>query len=74
MTMDLPIRGLSPRQHQVAILVVRGLSNKGIAKECKLSVKTVEEYLTRICERLGGEGRPRVRIIRWYYSENRDAA
>jgi DNA-binding NarL/FixJ family response regulator len=70
----MKVRGLSPRQTEVAILVVRGLSNKGIAKETGLALKTVEEYLSRICERLGGEGKPRVRIIRWYYSENRDAA
>lgn len=70
---------LSPRQQEVALLVVRGLSNKAIAKALhtfdrtgkkkELSVKTVEAYLERICERLGGEGKPRVRIIRWYYSD-----
>jgi DNA-binding NarL/FixJ family response regulator len=60
---------LSPRQQEVALLVVRGLSNKAIAKETALSVRSVEEYLSRICKRLGGEGKPRVRIIRWYYSD-----
>jgi len=65
---------LSPRQYQVALLVVEGLSNKAIAKRLALSPYTVEVYLTRICERLPGEGKPRVKIIRWYYSGQQRAA
>lgn len=65
---------LSPRQYEVVTLVVRGCSNKAIAKELELSVKTVEEYLQRISGRIGGEGKPRLRIVRWHYERKDKAA
>lgn len=37
---------LSPREQQVAVLVSQGLTNKEIAKELRLSVDTIKEYLT----------------------------
>lgn len=65
---------LSPRQMQVAELVVRGHSDKGIANSLNLSVRTVNEYIQRISVRIGGVGNPRARIFRWWYSEEREVA
>ena len=65
---------LSPRQHEIARLVVQGKSNKGIASELKLSVRSVEEYVLRAAKRLPGDGKPRVKIIRWWFSVNYERA
>lgn len=65
---------LSPRLREVSRLVVEGHSNKRIASELALSVNTVEEYVLRIARRLPGEGKPRIKIVRWWYSENYERA
>ncbi|MEE3919500.1 helix-turn-helix transcriptional regulator [Micromonospora sp. BRA006-A] len=44
---------LSGRERQVADLVARGSTNKAIAEELFLSVKTVERHLSRIFDKLG---------------------
>jgi DNA-binding NarL/FixJ family response regulator len=44
---------LTPSEHQVASLVVQGLSNRDIAQRMFLSVKSVEAHLTRIYRKLG---------------------
>lgn len=61
---------LSPRQQDVVDLLVSGLSNKAIALKLNLSVRSVEEYIIRICRRINGAGtgKPRLRIIRWHFS------
>lgn len=56
------------RQNQIIQLVVDGKSNKAIAKELALSIKTVEVYVQRIAVRIDGDGKPRIKIIRWHYS------
>lgn len=42
---------LTPREHQVMLLVVAGKSNKTIAAELGVSTKTVEAHRTRIMEK-----------------------
>lgn len=59
---------LSPRQQQIAELVLRGLSNKAIAEELGLTEGSVEQFLHRINQRLGGARKPRCRILQWWYS------
>lgn len=48
---------LSEREAEVLKLVARGLSNKEIARELDISVKTVETYKARVREKLGLRGR-----------------
>lgn len=47
------VRGLTSREHQVLVLMASGLSNRGIADELVLSIRTVEGTIARIFERLG---------------------
>jgi two-component system response regulator NreC len=51
---------LSEREREVLILVAWGFSNKEIAAELHLSVKTIETYKLRISEKLGLRSRARM--------------
>ena len=51
------LRDLAPRELEVARLAGRGASNKEIAEELGISVRTVETYLYRIFFKLGVESR-----------------
>lgn len=48
---------LSPAERHAALLAADGRSNKEIARELQLSVRTVETYLYRVYEKLGISGR-----------------
>ena len=48
---------LSPREREVALLVVRGLSNKEVARELGLSDGTVKAHLHNIFQKLGATRR-----------------
>jgi DNA-binding NarL/FixJ family response regulator len=48
---------LTPREHQVALLVGRGLSNKEVARELGLSDGTVKLHMHKILEKLGVRNR-----------------
>ncbi len=48
---------LPPRTRDVACLVLRGHSNKEIARELHLSVHTVKEYVGNLCRRVGAQNR-----------------
>ncbi len=54
---------LSEREMQVLRLIAEGYSNRGIAEQLNLSVKTVETYRARIMEKLGLRGR--VALVRY---------
>ena len=54
---------LSDREREVLVRIARGFSNKEIAAELGLSVKTVETYKGRVAEKLGL--RTRVEIVRY---------
>jgi DNA-binding NarL/FixJ family response regulator len=54
---------LSDREREVLMKIARGFSNKEIAGELGLSVKTVETYKGRVAEKLGL--RTRVEIVRY---------
>lgn len=64
---------LSPRQEQVARLVILGYSNKRIGKEMGIAESSVVEYLNRMSKRLGGEGKPRIKVFRWWFTTGRAA-
>jgi DNA-binding NarL/FixJ family response regulator len=54
---------LSEREREVLVRIARGFSNKEIAAELGLSVKTIETYKARMAEKLGL--RSRVDIVRY---------
>ena len=54
---------LSERERDVLVRIARGFTNKEIARDLMLSVKTVETYKARVAEKLGL--RSRVEIVRY---------
>lgn len=60
---DAPHDALSEREREVLVRIARGYSNKEIAAQLALSVKTVETYKARMAEKLGL--RTRVDIVRY---------
>lgn len=48
-----PLAALTPRQREILQLVAEGRSNKEIAAQLGLGVKTVESHRTQLMERLG---------------------
>jgi predicted ATPase/DNA-binding NarL/FixJ family response regulator len=55
--------GLTAREREVTMLIAQGKSNRAIAEELFLGVKTVETYVTRILNKLGLSSR--VQIALW---------
>ncbi|HEX6615527.1 MAG TPA: helix-turn-helix transcriptional regulator [Gemmatimonadales bacterium] len=49
--------GLSPREREVLLWVLRGEPTKRIAWQLGLSVHTVQDYLDKACEKVGVRGR-----------------
>ena len=49
--------GLSPREREVLVWVVRGEPTKRIAQALGLSTHTVQDYLEKACEKVGVRGR-----------------
>lgn len=49
--------GLSPREREVILWVVRGEPTKRIARHLGLSVHTVQDYLDKACDKVGVRGR-----------------
>lgn len=54
---------LSEREYEVLRLVAYGFANREIAKRLDVSIKSVETYRLRACEKLGLESR--VDIVRF---------
>lgn len=52
---DMP--HLSPRQQEILRLLVEGLDNRAIAQQLELSVKTIENHLTRLYRQLNVQSR-----------------
>ncbi len=57
MRIDLGFVALTGREREVATLAARGLSNREIADHLYLSLRTVENHLQRIYDKLGVSGR-----------------
>jgi non-specific serine/threonine protein kinase len=55
--------GLTMREREVAVWIAQGKSNREIAQEMTVGVKTVETYVSRILNKLGFESR--VQIATW---------
>jgi ATP/maltotriose-dependent transcriptional regulator MalT len=52
--------GLTERQREVAALVARGMSNRAIAEELVVTVRTVESHVTHILRKLGFDSRAEI--------------
>ena len=50
---DCPFDALSPRELEVALLLVRGLRQEDIARRLSLSAKTINTHKSRLFEKLG---------------------
>ncbi|SHI85380.1 helix-turn-helix transcriptional regulator [Wenxinia saemankumensis] len=51
------LAALSPRERELAILLARGLSRKDCARDCGLSVHTVNDYVKSLYRKLGVSNR-----------------
>lgn len=54
---------LTPRERQVLDLVVAGLSNKEIARQCDVSEQTIKHHLTRMFDKLGASSRLELAMV-----------
>jgi DNA-binding NarL/FixJ family response regulator len=54
---------LTPRQHEVLILLAEGLSNQEIANKLHITISTVESHLHAIFSRIGVESRTEAAIL-----------
>ena len=61
------MKPLSVRQAQIIEQVAHGLSNKRIANDLGLSIRTVEEHIRVAASRLPGDGSTRHRIFLWFF-------
>jgi len=51
---------LTPREHEVALLVAKGLSNRDIASQLVISQRTAEAHVEHILTKLGFNSRTQV--------------
>jgi DNA-binding NarL/FixJ family response regulator len=56
---------LTPRQYQVADLISRGYTNKGVARSLNVSIKTIEKHLGDVYRRLGIDSRAALAADWW---------
>lgn len=60
---EMVIEELTRRERQVLLLIRRGLSNKEIARELVITVKTVEWHVTNVLGKLGADNRTQAVVI-----------
>ncbi|HEU5156601.1 MAG TPA: tetratricopeptide repeat protein [Streptosporangiaceae bacterium] len=65
-----PPSTLTPREREIAVLIARGLSNKGIADELVISPATVARHVTNILTKLGFVSR--AQIAAWAVNQGPD--
>jgi DNA-binding NarL/FixJ family response regulator len=54
---DNPASILTPREREVSALIARGFTNRQIAEQLVLSVRTVERHIENIYEKIGAHGK-----------------
>lgn len=67
---------LTGRQLEVVERVGKGMSNKAIARDLGISVRTVEQHIFRAAERVPGHGRQRYKLLVFFLTSDdpREAA
>jgi DNA-binding NarL/FixJ family response regulator len=58
---------LTPREHEIALLIARGLSNRGIAEELFISPATAARHVANILAKLGLNSR--AQVAAWVVSQ-----
>lgn len=58
-----PFSSLTSREHEVLILVARGLSNREVGQELKLAEKTIKHYMTAIMQKLNVRSRVEAALL-----------
>ena len=58
---------LTPRETEVATLVAEGMSHKRVAVQLGISPETVRSHVWAAAAKLPGNGRPSLKIARFYY-------
>lgn len=53
----LTVQFVTPREKQVLLLIAAGASNKEIALELRVSVRTVERHITNVYRKIGARGK-----------------
>jgi len=56
---------LTPREREIALYILVGLSNKEIARELFITTKTVSNHLTDIYRKLGVRRRVSLAVYMW---------
>lgn len=57
-----PLATLSPREHEIFLLVAQGLTNQEIGSRLFISEKTVKNYVTKVRKKLGVSNRTQVAL------------
>jgi DNA-binding CsgD family transcriptional regulator len=57
------ITGLTPRELQVATLLAYGHTNRAIADELSISIRTVDMHRANVLRKVGAENR--ADVVRW---------
>ena len=58
-----PLDRLTPREHEVLVLIGRGFANKRIARELELSEKTIKTYVGHVLAKLGVTDRTQAAVV-----------
>ena len=56
-------RELSPRQHQILLLIAQGIRNRDIAKRLGISPNTVRNHVVDIFDKLGVRDRTQAALL-----------
>jgi DNA-binding CsgD family transcriptional regulator len=64
---------LSPREREIALMAVQGVTNRAIADKLVLSKRTVENHLQRVYTKCGVSGRSGLASVLGHPTEERDA-
>jgi DNA-binding CsgD family transcriptional regulator len=64
---------LSPREREIALMAVQGVTNRAIADKLVLSKRTVENHLQRVYTKCGVSGRAGLASVLGHPTEGQDA-
>jgi DNA-binding NarL/FixJ family response regulator len=59
----LPFEELTPREHQILVLITRGMNNRDIANELNIADKTVRIHVSSLLEKMNARDRTQAAIF-----------